>query len=84
MQAHTTIHTVTLDNAEPTRATENRDLLPVSEQETTPQPGIEKASNPLGAEFLSNLAHQLRSPLSSLRVWVDLLNDPAALASPRT
>ena len=84
MQAHTTIHTVTLDNVEPTRATENRDLLPVSEQETTPQPGIEKASNPLGAEFLSNLAHQLRSPLSSLRVWVDLLNDPAALASPRT
>ncbi len=36
----------------------------------------------IGVEFLSNLAHQLRSPLSSLRVWVDLLNDPAALASP--
>jgi signal transduction histidine kinase len=34
-----------------------------------------------GAEFLSNLAHQLRSPLSSLRVWVDLLKDPSATAS---
>lgn len=30
------------------------------------------------SEFLSNLAHQLRSPLSSLRVWVDLLKDPSA------
>ncbi len=40
-----------------------------------PQSGI-------GVEFLSNLAHQLRSPLSSLRVWVDLLSDPAAIANP--
>ena len=56
--------------------------MPVSDRENSPLAGSETASNPLGAEFLSNLAHQLRSPLSSLRVWVDLLNDPAALASP--
>ena len=36
----------------------------------------------LDTEFLSNLAHQLRSPLSSLRVWVDLLKDPSATGSP--
>lgn len=36
----------------------------------------------LDTEFLSNLAHQLRSPLSSLRVWVDLLKDPAAVGDP--
>lgn len=36
----------------------------------------------VGPEFLTHLAHQLRSPLSSLRVLVDLLSDPAALASP--
>ena len=40
------------------------------------------AANAIGVEFLSNLAHQLRSPLSSLRVWVDLLSDPAATQSP--
>lgn len=40
------------------------------------------AQGGFGVGFLSNLAHQLRSPLSSLRVWVDLLGDPAALASP--
>jgi signal transduction histidine kinase len=37
------------------------------------------AENALNAEFLSNVAHQLRSPLSSLRVSVDLLKDPAAV-----
>jgi signal transduction histidine kinase len=42
---------------------------------------FEEGSSLLGAEFLSNLAHQLRSPLSSLRVWVDLLKDPSATAS---
>ena len=39
-------------------------------------------ANGIGIEFLSNLAHQLRSPLSSLRVWVDLLSDPAAFENP--
>ncbi len=82
MQAHTTINTETSNNVEPTRVHENRESLPVSETENNQRPGPGTPSNPLGAEFLSNLAHQLRSPLSSLRVWVDLLNDPAALASP--
>lgn len=36
----------------------------------------------MDTEFLSNLAHQLRSPLSSLRVWVDLLKDPSAIKNP--
>ncbi len=40
------------------------------------------AENGLSIEFLANLAHQLRSPLSSLRVWVDLLGDPGAVAGP--
>ena len=44
----------------------------------------ELTATPSGARFLANLAHQLRSPLSSLRVWVDLLGDPAAQASPES
>ncbi|MDA0232797.1 MAG: HAMP domain-containing sensor histidine kinase, partial [Chloroflexi bacterium] len=44
--------------------------------------GTETREGGVGPEFLTNLAHQLRSPLSSLRVLVDLLSDPAALASP--
>ncbi len=41
--------------------------------------GTRGNSDMVSIEFLSNLAHQLRSPLSSLRVWVDLLSDPVAM-----
>ena len=45
--------------------------------------GINGARPPeLNIEFLANLAHQLRSPISSLRVWVDLLADPSAIGRP--
>lgn len=44
--------------------------------------GVQPAADQVSIEFLSNLAHQLRSPLSSLRVWIDLLGDPAAIANP--
>lgn len=46
------------------------------------KPADSQAENRFGVDFLANLAHQLRSPLSSLRVWVDLLGDPAALTNP--
>ncbi len=44
--------------------------------------GPAEGSDGIGIDFLANLAHQLRSPLSSLRVWVDLLQDPATLQNP--
>ena len=76
MQAHNTIATEDTGQsaiAHSVDAKQGRTATP-ADQRATQQSGI-------SVEFLSNLAHQLRSPLSSLRVWVDLLGDPAALAS---
>lgn len=58
------------------------ELSDASVSETATEENENGAADAIGVEFLSNLAHQLRSPLSSLRVWVDLLSDPAAIESP--
>lgn len=73
MQARNTIASEDHPYGAPQDATEERQQA--GEAASSEEGGI-------GIEFLSNLAHQLRSPLSSLRVWVDLLKDPAALANP--
>lgn len=74
MQAHNAIGTEAAD------AEAQREAL--AERDATANNVARDSKNGIDIQFLSNLAHQLRSPLSSLRVWVDLLNDPAALASP--
>jgi two-component system phosphate regulon sensor histidine kinase PhoR len=57
-------------------------VAPPAVDSTTEASADQQLSNGISADFLSNLAHQLRSPLSSLRVWVDLLGDPSAQTSP--
>lgn len=74
MQAHNTIASEDTKTGVAVPAREDQDGRAPSDSAQS-QSGI-------GVEFLSNLAHQLRSPLSSLRVWVDLLGDPAAISSP--
>lgn len=78
MQAHNTIASEDTTTGVPGQGLKQQGQNPADDPR--PEPG--QSQSGIGVQFLSNLAHQLRSPLSSLRVWVDLLGDPAALASP--
>ncbi len=76
MQAHNTFTSEDTKTADAQSVVREPGGVPRSDS------GEFRSPSGIGVEFLSNLAHQLRSPLSSLRVWVDLLGDPSALASP--